>query len=59
MRLASWGKETKFLAPFQNGIAFGIGKAISDPKKGIPSPKQAAQGMKMMKQAIEKGFSAN
>jgi hypothetical protein len=59
MRLASWGKETKFLAPFQNGIAFGIGKAISDPKKGIPSPKQAVQGMKMMKQAIEKGFSAS
>jgi hypothetical protein len=56
MRLASWGKETKLLAPFQNGIAYGIGKAIADPKKGRPSPKQAVQGIKMMTIAIEKGF---
>jgi len=56
MKLASWGKETRVLAPFQNGIAYGIGKAIADPKKQQPSPKQAAQGFKMMTAALEKGF---
>lgn len=55
-RLANWGKETKFLAPFQNGIAYGIGKAIADPTKGQPSPKQALQGVKMMVIALDKGF---
>jgi hypothetical protein len=59
MKLASWGKETKLLAPFQNGIAYGIGKAIADPKKGQPSPKQAVQGLKMMTFALEKGFNAD
>lgn len=57
MRLASWGKESRVLAPYQNGIAYGIGKAIANSRKGQPSPKQAAQGLKMMKIALEKGFS--
>jgi hypothetical protein len=56
LRLARWGKETKVLAPYQNGIAYGIGKAISNPRKGKPSPKQAVQGRKMMVLALEKGF---
>jgi hypothetical protein len=59
MKLASWGKETKLLAPYQNGIAYGIGKAIADPNKGQPSPKQAVQGLKMMTAALDKGFNPN
>jgi hypothetical protein len=57
-RLANWGKETKNLAPFQNGIAYGIGNAISNPAKRKPSVKQAAQGLKMMSMARELGFDA-
>jgi hypothetical protein len=57
-RLANWGKETKNLAPFQNGIAYGIGNAISNPAKRKPSVKQALQGIKIMSAARELGFDA-
>jgi hypothetical protein len=57
-RLANWGKETKNLAPFQNGIAYGIGNAIANPTKKQPSAKQAIQGQKMMLKAQDLGFDA-
>ncbi len=52
--LSRWAKETDNLQPWQRSIAFGIGRLIAS--KRNPSPKQAAQGVKMMAEAKRLGF---
>ena len=52
--ISSWGKETRNLKPFQNGIAFTLGKYARSQKE--PSRKQANQGLVILQTAVEKGF---
>lgn len=52
--LSSWGKETKTLASYQNGIAYTLGTYPG--KQRSPSWKQAKQGIKILNVACSKGF---
>jgi AIPR protein len=54
LRLSRWAKETNNLQAWQRSIAYGIGKRLS--QGAAPSPKQAAQGVKMLAEAQELGF---
>ena len=52
--LAKWGKETKFLQPWQNSMSFNVGKNISNGKES--SEKLLYQVKKIIKLAKSKGF---
>lgn len=54
LSISSWGKETKALQPFQNGIAYTLGRYAGWKKE--PSYKQAKQGVRILLTAREKGF---
>ena len=53
--LAKWGKETKFLQPWQNSMSFNVGKNISNGKES--SEKLLYQAKKIIKLAESKGFN--
>lgn len=53
--LASWAKQTGSLAPWQRGIAYGIGECIE--RARMPSDKQAKQGIIIIREAKRLGFS--
>lgn len=54
-KLSRWGSVTGSLEPWQNSIAFSIGKALARGKD--PSYKQARQGKKMYDKAMRLGFN--
>jgi hypothetical protein len=53
-KISNWAKETDNLAPWQRSLAFSLGKLASRQKP--PSPKQAAQGVKIFDEAQRLGF---
>jgi hypothetical protein len=53
-KISSWAKETDNLAPWQRSLAFSLGRLASAHKP--PSPKQAAQGVKLFDEAQRLGF---
>jgi AIPR protein len=53
-KVSNWAKETDNLAPWQRGLAFSLGRLAS--QKKAPSPKQAAQGLKIIAEAQRLGF---
>ena len=55
-KLSHWAKETDNLQPWQRRIAFSLGKLASQEKD--PSPKQAAQGVKIIEEAQRLGFKS-
>lgn len=52
--ISSWGKETKKLQGWQNGISFSLGSLAA--RNASPSVKQARQGIKILKTAFDFGF---
>lgn len=52
--IAAWAKQTNNLASWQRGIAFSMGKLLSQGKE--PSRKQAIQGEAIVKEALKIGF---
>ena len=52
--MSKWGKETKCLKPWQNSIAYGVGKSIQ--RKGFVSAKQAKQAQIIYDTAKKYGF---
>ena len=55
--ISAWGKETRTLAPFQNGIAYSLMKVKRSNKP--MSYKQAKQGLIILRTAYENGFVSN
>jgi hypothetical protein len=55
--IARWAKETSNLLPWQRGLAFSLGKLVSNSKS--PSPKQAKQGLKILKESQRRGFKGD
>lgn len=55
-KISNWAKETDNLAPWQRGLAFSLGKLAAREKP--PSPKQAAQGIKIYEEARRLGFQS-
>jgi hypothetical protein len=53
-KISNWAKETDNLAPWQRSLAFSLGRLASQQK--APSPKQAAQGVKIIAEAQRLGF---
>lgn len=53
--LSKWAKERGHLQPWQRSLAFSLGKLASNDRP--PTPKQAAQGVKIMETAREMGYS--
>ena len=53
-KISNWAKETDNLAPWQRSLAFSLGKLASRQKP--PTPKQAAQGVKIFDEAQRLGF---
>jgi hypothetical protein len=53
--LAKWAKERGFLAGWERGLAFSLGKMAAKGYK--PSAKQAIQGARIFKRAKDLGFS--
>lgn len=54
-RLATWAKQSGHLHGWQRGIAFSIGQRLMEGRD--PSGKQAAQGVKILEEAMRLGFS--
>jgi len=52
--ISKWAKETGNLAPWQRGISFSLGRLVGANRD--PSPKQAAQGVKILEEAGRLGF---
>lgn len=52
--LSNWGKETQKLRSWQNGLSYSLGRIAA--RSGDPSPKQAKQGIKILKTAYDSGF---
>lgn len=48
-KISNWAKETDNFAAWQRGLAFSLGRLASQQK--TPSPKQAAQGLKIIAEA--------
>ena len=53
-KISNWAKETDNLAPWQRSLAFSLGRLASQQK--APSPKQAAQGVKILAESQRLGF---
>lgn len=51
---ASWAKETNTLLPWQRGLAFSLGQRAS--RETDPTPKQAVQGLALLREALRLGF---
>jgi hypothetical protein len=51
---ASWAKETNTLQPWQRGLAFSLGQRAD--RELDPTAKQAAQGIRLLQEAIRLGF---
>lgn len=56
-QVASWAKEANELQGWQRSLAYSLGVRAS--REMSPSPKQAKQGLKLLRQAMEKGFQIN
>lgn len=54
--LSHWSKETGALQPWQNAIAYSLGRLCARGK--APSVKQARQGVKLLQEAQRLGFRA-
>lgn len=54
LAVAKWAKETQNLQPYQRQIAYSIGRYLS--REWTISDKQAAQGLKLMREAKTLGF---
>ena len=54
--ISRWAKETDNLLPWQRGLAFSLGRLIRSNK--APSPKQAAQGVKILDESHRRGFKS-
>ena len=52
--LAKWAKERGLLEGWERGLAFSLGKLIA--RGAEPSDKQAVQGARIMKRALELGY---
>ncbi len=55
-KISHWAKETDNLAPWQRSIAFSLGRLATQQRQ--PSPKQAAQGVKIFEEAQRLGFKS-
>lgn len=53
--IAAWAKDTNNLQPWQRSLAFSLGRIGSTGKKA--TAKQAIQGVLILKEAFERGFS--
>lgn len=54
LAVAKWAKETQNLEPYQRQIAYTIGRYLG--REWTISDKQAAQGLKLMREAKAQGF---
>jgi hypothetical protein len=52
--LSKWAKELGHLQPWQRSLAFSLGRLASQDRP--PSPKQAAQAVKIIEAVKELGF---
>jgi hypothetical protein len=52
--ISRWAKETNNLLPWQRSLAFSLGKVVGNNRS--PSPKQAAQGIKILEESERRGF---
>jgi len=52
--ISRWAAQTQNLASWQRSIAFGLGKLAKQSR--LPSRKQAAQGIVILRDAHKKGF---
>ena len=55
--ISNWAKETSHLQPWQRALAFSLGKLAKQHRQ--PSPKQAAQGEKILAEVRRLGFRFN
>lgn len=55
-RLAKWAKDTRNLMPWQRGLAFSLGRAVSSNRE--PTRKQALHGLQIWEEATRLGFRA-
>lgn len=56
-RLSKWAKETGNLEPWQRSLAYSLGRLANQDKS--PTRKQAAQGIKILREADRLGFRAD
>lgn len=54
--LSKWAKETNNFQTWQRSLIYSLGKIAG--RNGEPSYKQSVQGMKVLQEALEKGFRA-
>ena len=55
LNISRWGKLTKLLERWENGISYSVGKVISRGKK--PSIKQSVQAKRIYEKAYKSGFT--
>jgi len=52
--VSKWAKDSGLLQPWQRGLAYSLGRIVS--QRRVPSAKQAAQGKRLLLDALQLGF---